>query len=432
MAAAEMSVSRITKEFLTKQLAGLIDELRVDEACPKSVKADKVSYDAYTQAREILIPPHQREYCWNPIREAKFIQSILKGYPIPSILLSKHSGKTYIEDGRQRITAASRFRAGMFAVEWEGEEKTYTQLTEVEKINFDREQIQVILFRGATVEQFIEIFDWHQNGSPLTVGERLHAMTGKSPLVTFTKELLMESGVGLHDRAVNSWGVQCDTPETLKKDKRRKRLLNLTALFTGLVYGPKHATKKYAPELGFITSEISLEKKIAAKKDLERILEIYEEVETRCPSTRKSMLTKQFDLGTFTGYILYSLSVKARNAYHITQTSMSADAEPQPFEGDKAAENHFTPNSLEGDAEEWERIKTTWVDYIVSVRQTLNDTRKSLKSVLEEKIHKDMPKTRSWNISRWEKGYRNVFDIEYESQDELEDEEDEDEEDEDE
>ena len=96
----------------------------------------------------MLIPEHQREYRWDLSRQQKFVKSIMRGYPIPSILLSNRRVDVHptLEDGRQRITTASRYRNDKFAVDG----KRYTDLSEIERERFDSEQVTVITFSNAT------------------------------------------------------------------------------------------------------------------------------------------------------------------------------------------------------------------------------------------------------------------------------------------
>jgi hypothetical protein len=366
--------------------------------------------------KRILIPAHQREYCWDRPREMKFIQSILKGYPIPSILMSSRRVDPHptLEDGRQRLTAASRFRSNKFSIRWVVDkverDLTYEGLPSEEQMRFDNETIMVQTFMHANDDDRIQIFDWHQNGAPLSTGERYHAQSN-SNLISFVKELLMTPGSGYHDRASAIWDVRGDplvVPEGfVSKDKRRKWLLAATALVMGLVYGPKNATKKYEPDRGLITAEIPAGKKAAVKKDLERILEIYEAVEVRAAATKpKKWKNAHWDLGTYTGYILYSLSALAREGHNDSQVDLPEE-EKVEFE-----DGFYEPNSLKDEPQEWATIKATWVDYMVSVRRTINaNPTKKLKTVLEEKIHKGISKARSWTNARWDDGYKRVFGI---------------------
>lgn len=366
--------------------------------------------------KEITIPPHQREYRWEHVREEKFIQSILMGYPIPSILFSKNPDERYesVEDGRQRLTAASRFRSNKFSIKWGASIVTYNELPERDQDYFNNSTLIVQTFYNATSSERIQIFDNQQNGIPLTVGEKLHAQIA-SPLVSCVMRLLMTPGIGLHDRAIPIWGVRGDPVDMehgSSKDKRRKWLTNATALIMGLVYGPKYATKKYEPHLGLITNVITPEMETSVKKDLVRIIEIFEEANRRAPATTKNgPINAQFDIGTYIGYIMFSLSAKARKAHidlpHADKTDFEDLGNPV-----------YVPNSLEGDEAEWLSIKAVWVAYIVSVRNTINETpTKKFKSVLEETIHKDMSAARSWTIARWENGYRRVFGLDIADED---------------
>lgn len=356
-----------------------------------------------------IIAPHQREYCWDLRRKEKFIESILRGYPIPSILMSKRREDPYptLEDGRQRLTTAMLFRDGQFKVGGQGPEgKFYAELCEADRLQFDNKRIIVITFSNASHEDRIQIFDWHQNGAPLSPGERCHSQQS-TPLISLVKSMIMTPGVGYHDRAERIWGVRGDPAdlEGPSKDKRRRWLMNAVALVLGLVYGPGNATKKYEyiVSMGFMTTQISAAKKADLQRDFERILEIYEAVEEAQPMGRKKLKNPQWDVGTFTGYILYSLSYMSRQQHELTQKEF-------PEEERTLFEEIFEPNSLEGQEEEWQRIRDGWVTYMTRVRRELDERpAKKLKTILEECLHKGVSKARSWTLERWHDGYLRVF-----------------------
>jgi hypothetical protein len=363
----------------------------------------------FTEKR-LIIPPHQREYRWDLSRQRKFIRSVLKEYPIPMILMSKDSVGIYIEDGRQRIETLTRFTKNEFGIDWSmhGVPILYTDLTDKERDRFNDTPISICEFRGASPEERIEIFDYWQNGAPLSVGERYHAQYA-SPLVSFVKELLMTPGEGYHDRAAKIWGPRGDPVDTgadfVSKDKRRNWLLNATALVMGLLCGPANATKTYEPDRGFITTEIPNAKKEAVKRDLERILEIYEDANERVPLEGKkstAWFNRYWEIGNFTNYILFSLSVSAREEHNIQQMQM--EGPKQSFE-----DSCYAPNSLADKPEEEERIKDTWVDYISGLRERMKHTTKPFKNVLQETIHANRQSSRAFNICRWEDGFKRVF-----------------------
>lgn len=333
----------------------------------------------------IHVPLHQREYCWKLDRQEEFITSILMGYPIPSILMSQTNDRDRtlnIEDGRQRLTTALRFKKGEFVIKWGGGSIRYSGLSEIDQHRFNTYMITVQTIRNASQGDLIDIFDRIQNGTPLTVGERLYARRN-TPLVDLVIRALMTPGIGFHNRAINIWGSR----DISLTDKRRKGLLNLTALIAGLAHGIIYVNKKYDSEL--ILKPIREEVENVVMINLGRILEIYEAANDILPSNgRTGSNAKHFDLGTYTGCIVFSLCPGMWNIG-----------------------SGCVPNSIS--EEKWVITKKTWVDYIVEVRRTLiENPYKSFKSVLEDKIHRDASKARMWMPSRWDNGYRRVFGVE--------------------
>jgi len=389
-----LHISRIKKSFTPMQLADLVQEF--DEG-------------------RIKIPPHQREFCWPLVHQRKFIQSILKGYPIPSILLSKEAlgdSTLILEDGRQRITTVSRFRKNLFAVavEKNGEELRYSELTTDDRAWIDHGIIIACTFWNAKPLDRIEIFDWHQNGITLSSGERYHAQYA-TPLVNFVKKNLMTIGASYHDRAAAIWGIRGDPAEPsegfISLDKRRRWLVSAVALGLGLAYGPANANMNYENGRELIVEPISTEKEAAMKRDLERIFEIYEAVQARLTATKpKKWLNANWDVGNFTGYILYSLSIAARKAHLETQKNLVLGQKKVDFE----KSGIYQPDSLRDKPAEWARLKEGWVSYIVSVRLKINNTPKqTIKNELLKCIHKGVPDSRMWTLERWDDGYRRVF-----------------------
>jgi len=74
---------------------------------------------------------YQRKLVWTLREKTKLIESILKGYPIPSILLAEQDNDTYeIIDGTQRLNAIFAFIENQFSVSWKGREVYFdTQLS---------------------------------------------------------------------------------------------------------------------------------------------------------------------------------------------------------------------------------------------------------------------------------------------------------------
>jgi len=358
-----MSNSRVRVAFSNKTLYSIIQQRQDDE---------------------ISIPDHQREYCWNEARKDKFIQSILRGFPCPAILIGEHrTDKPTLEDGNQRITTAIKYRNDEFA----SNGKLFSQLSERDQDWFDNYQISIVSYTNATQEDRIQIFDWHQNGAPLSTGERYHAHAS-TPLIKFVKDTLFTPGSGLHDRAVPIWGARNGA------DKRRKWLQDAVALVTGLAYGALHMTKKYEHMISnnFLTKTFDSD---GVLRDLQRILEIFEGADA--VHRIQGWNARQWDAGNFVGYITYSLSHKARTRH---ETSQPAGERVQYDDG------HHRPNSLAHDPQEWQRLKTGWIAYICKIRR---DISRPFKVLLERDLHRDLNNGRNWSLSRWTKGYMNVL-----------------------
>ena len=359
-----MSASRVRVSFSTKTLYSIIQQRQEDE---------------------IIIPEHQREYCWNESRKDKFIQSVLRGFPCPAILLGEHRiDKPSLEDGNQRITTAMKYRNDEFA----SNGKLFSQLSVREQDWFDTYPISVVSYSNATQEDRIQIFDWHQNGAPLSTGERYHAHAS-TPMITFVKNTLFTPG-GLHDRAVPIWGARNGT------DKRRKWLQDAVALITGLAHGAVHMTKVYDRMIAnnFLTKAFDAD---GVTRDLQRILEIFEAADA--VHRVQGWTARHWDAGNFVGYIAYSLSHKARVTYEETQASL-------PVAERVAYDEKHRPNSLAQDPDEWNRLKTGWVNYMCKIRR---DISRPFKSLLERDLHRDLNNGRNWSLSRWRSGYMRVF-----------------------
>ncbi len=61
------------------------------------------------------IPIYQRGYVWDKEKRSKLIDSILKGYPIGTIIIWWNNGKGYILDGQQRTRSLEKIRTKPFA-----------------------------------------------------------------------------------------------------------------------------------------------------------------------------------------------------------------------------------------------------------------------------------------------------------------------------
>jgi hypothetical protein len=214
----------------------------------------------------------------------------------------------------------------------------------------------VIVYSNATSQQRIEIFDRFQNGTPLNVGERLHALS-YTTLVDYTIKTLLTPGQGYYERATAIWGPRSVGDPT--KDKRFDDLVNATAIIAGCSHGPDYISKKYSDLRPKLLTPIDERE---TKRTLEMLFSIYEDANLHVTMGGKRILNKQWPAGNFTGYIIASLKTNP---------------------------------------DEWSRLRVGWVNFLVRYR---NDS-----GVLKSILQNNMSTARSWSSARWKLGYNNVF-----------------------
>ena len=158
----------------------------------------------------VLNPEWQRNFVWPIKKQRRFIESILLGLPIPSLLLFEdiYTGTKYVIDGRQRLETLARYcataeqRQGLsflgkrfrtFSAKepnWrEGEDlhaaanKYYEQLPSLHRRRIDRAVLTMFTFRSLEPRQLYQIFQRYNTGADkLRAAEIRNAVYQASPL----------------------------------------------------------------------------------------------------------------------------------------------------------------------------------------------------------------------------------------------------------
>jgi hypothetical protein len=310
--------------------------------------------------KSLHIPPHQRAGdCWKLAKRQRFVETVQLGYPTAGILQRVKCGVISLEDGLQRITTLSDYRAGKFA---DKNGKKFADLMLDMRQKMDDYLFSGTCYSGATDQEAIELFDRFQNGTPLSMGERMNALAKLNPAgpVATAVRVLLTPGQGVYDRMTGVWGKR------IASTARYAVLRDAVVLIITLAFGEttrkwddltekedkKYLYKSLPREM---TDGVLIEK-------LNWLISIYEEVERRQHATGKSLLNTQWDMGKFNAYILWSLK-------------------------------HFPA--------ERERLFTRWVEFLVEWRKD--------KRLLKELLQKDATAAGSWTDARWEAGYKRVF-----------------------
>jgi hypothetical protein len=319
-----------------------------------------------TSVRDILsweadgllrIPAHQRPEIWSIRKKSEFISTLLNGLPIPSLILHEkvEDGKLVrsLEDGQQRFWSLKRFKDNLFkARTYSHEDKSYSDLSPEERASFNSYSIPVMAYENATEEERLRMFQYLQNGVPLTSGQRFNAMRSVSPLVRYATSTFM----GENRRVSSIFGFG---KKSLQDNKSKTQLSNAMALAGGIALGPSFMTTSYeilGPEL---------HKPIPDKTNiLENLITIYESAQEKKQWTPAELKKYQWPIGKITGYILWSL---------------------------------IECDDSKGDIE---ALKLGWITFLILLRKNIN---------LLDVLHKKKPSSRNWTSERWKIGFYNIF-----------------------
>lgn len=309
------------------------------------------------------IPDHQRDFCWSLRQQKTLAGSIQRNKPIPSILVrEKDDGSQTLEDGRQRLETIRRYMDDMFP---DDTGRKYSELTVLERQRWDDYDILVTTYTGASDEEAREIFNDTQNGKPLTFGERIGSLSTTAPIVRYATRMLLTPGEGFYEQVKPFWG------EHSQKARRGCDMAIAFAICAGMAFGINHLSKKWDDAAAILHRDFD---EVATTRRMRLLIRIYTEMNERAPVNTKPLRNLYWDVGNFTGYILWSI---------LFQETPQLD-ETSPF---------TIPDQ--------DTLVRTWVDHLVAQRDTVG--------LLSEVLHRDISAARSWNQVRWSNGVRRLF-----------------------
>ena len=312
----------------------------------------------------LQIPAHQREFVWPMTAQERLVRTVVCGLPIPDILLRKivtEEGRTImtLEDGRQRLTTMQQYIDNAFRVDG----LYFREQTVVAQMTIRLYTVGITTYEEATDEEAVEIFNSHQNGVPLSVGEKLWALQSISPVVRFALRELLTPGIGFYDRTVPFWG------ERDPRGQRDKNLLTAVALVAGLAFGSEYISRKWK-DLYEVSARAFDEALVRTR--LEAMVVVFEHVHATCPVTTKKQKNKYWDPANFSAYIVHSLTLtpEKESAFPIPSTEETQDA---------------------------------WYEFMVEQRahpEILNN---------RLRVGSDAGAARQWEWARWHAGWKRLF-----------------------
>lgn len=303
----------------------------------------------------VLIPEHQRPEIWKADKKAGLVRTVLAGLPLGMLIFHEEMAAghrtRWLEDGQQRYWSIYRYKQDSFkAALPSGEEKLYSELTPDEQARFNWYQIPVLTYENATPEERLYIFQYLQNGVPLTSGQRFHAMSAMSPLVRHAQQLMGDERMS----AVFGFGAG------LRDNKSKTQLQNAMAIVGGICLGPGFITTSY----DILGPELLRAVPLTAVNALDMLLTVYKAAQDISPWSNRELKKYQWPVGKLTGYILWSIVEAMRLGSGLNEL-------------------------IDG-----------WITFLVHVRA---DRR------ILNVLHKGMPASRNWTSERWRIGFENIF-----------------------
>ncbi|MEV8345514.1 DUF262 domain-containing protein [Streptomyces niveus] len=159
-------------------------------------------YDSDEEDLNTEIDPFQRANVWTPARMETFIETLLLGWPVPSIFLVVESDERYLVlDGQQRLTALQCFYKGEYRngkefklknVAKHLKDKTYADLTRPERRRLDNMFIQatVVQPRGKDGPQSIySLFGRLNSGGVALAAQEVRVALYTGPATDWIRDL---------------------------------------------------------------------------------------------------------------------------------------------------------------------------------------------------------------------------------------------------
>jgi Protein of unknown function DUF262 len=144
----------------------------------------------------------QRNFVWGRTQMDRFIESLLLGYPIPSIFLVQQIDRTYLVlDGQQRLRTLADFYSGThagkpFELRVVGDRfkgLTYETLNDEQKRTLDNTFIQAIVVKTdgtpASLDAVYQVFERLNSGGMQLTAHEIRVALYAGPFIEFLREL---------------------------------------------------------------------------------------------------------------------------------------------------------------------------------------------------------------------------------------------------
>jgi len=250
---------------------------------------------------QFRIPEHQRFPNWNKDKKKLLINSILKNYPIHSIICSKHyeiidnKVKEYldIEDGQTRLSILQEYFEGGFADEYGN---YFEDLSLSDQRLFGNYEVSIEMIEVEDENEIHEIFDRLQMGQPLRDCDKFWNWKSQ-PLVKYALELI---GTG----QLNPYmGTSKFSPQ------KRDRLSDIVGLLSLIIYWDvttyEYINNSFKSHFKHIKKELTDLDKEKVNKFLEHYFSIIDKCYEIHPKKLNEKNKKYYNICSDLGLVLF-------------------------------------------------------------------------------------------------------------------------------
>lgn len=282
----------IEREKREMTIRDIVNEFRPRDQDLKDAKYSDERISKKEEEWTIQIPDRQRFYVWKHTEQNKLIDTIVKNFPIPSVIISKTKSRGLFnqEDGQQRFITLWRFAHNLFAympneemiIYYDNkpsyEPNTYTLLEDFPSVKdfIDSYTIPVMVAKQTTDEDVLpEIFERLNSGIDLTDGDKLWNRKN-SNLVKSSLEI--GKSPSICERLKDHMGIDVRNGHKSKESLRTLVGLTITLAkpFEDVDLWGNTLTKAFKIHSKYITMNITKKHTEEVIKKIDTILKVYD------------------------------------------------------------------------------------------------------------------------------------------------------------
>lgn len=191
-----------------------------------------------------LNPSFQRQPVWTEKRQSSLIQSIVYGYPVPSIMMvetySNNRKRFVCLDGKQRCMSLLSFLKNKISVVIDDKLYKYSELTPDNQSEFKNIHLSVAIIENLQEEEQCKVFERINRAVPLSAGELIETyMT--SPIIKVKDDIFCDDNNEYRKRLDRCLGKLT----IINKDKRKTMSVNFVGVVCGLGVSVDYITTSF-------------------------------------------------------------------------------------------------------------------------------------------------------------------------------------------